>query len=94
MILVIFYGSAMFILIFLLVLLYQHLLFSLDQSWNFLLSQIIDLVTPASKKSNREPSSLDKLLAKKRAERSTAIEKAKKIANTNKVRIVPNLKLV
>ena len=94
MILVIFYGTAMFILIFLLVLLYQHLLFSLDKSGNFLLSQIIDLVTPASKKSNREPSSLDKLLAKKRAERSTAIEKAKKIANTNKVRVVPNLKLV
>ena len=94
MILVIFYGSAMFILIFLLVLLYQHLLFSLDQSWNFLLSQIIDLVTPASKKSNREPSSLDKLLAKKRAERSAALEKSKKIANAYKVRVVQNVKLV
>ena len=54
----------------------------LDSSW----SQVVDLVTPASKKSNKEPSSLDKLLAKKRAERSAAQEIAKKIANTIKVR--------
>merc|ERR1712037_223573 len=47
-------------------------------------AEVIDLVTPASKKSNREPSSLDKLLAKKRAERSAAIEMAKKIANSKK----------